>query len=231
MRKRLYALIICLLLFTACRVPSSSPATQPTGTMTALPPLLNVPTLCQYPALPTGCEVTAAAMVLQWYGESVTPQTIASDWLICDTLYEKDGLLYGPDPHKVFVGDPFSADGYGCYAAPIADAINNGSGAHSATVIKGERLATLYEHYVAEGHPLLTWVTMEMRAPFNGTRWQLPDGEDYTWIAGEHCMVLIGADATRYYFNDPRTGGVVGYDKALCEKRFAALGSEALLIE
>ncbi len=230
MGKRLFVLMICLLLFAACRAPSSPSTTQPTGTVTALPALLDVPTLCQYPALPTGCEVTAAAMVLQWYGEPIPPQTIASDWLTCEALYEIGHELYGPDPHEVFVGDPFSTDGYGCYATPIANAINKGSAAHTAVVIKEETLATLYDQYVLKGQPVLAWVTMEMRAPYVGTRWQLANGEEYTWIAGEHCMVFVGADATRYYFNDPRTGGVVGYDKTLCEKRFAALGREALLI-
>lgn len=42
---------------------------------------LSVPALCQYPELPTGCEATAAAMVLQYYGEAITPSTLAGEWL------------------------------------------------------------------------------------------------------------------------------------------------------
>ena len=36
-------------------------------------PLLEVPLLCQYPALPTGCEAVAATMVLQYYGADISP--------------------------------------------------------------------------------------------------------------------------------------------------------------
>ena len=71
--------------------------------------LLAVPALSQYPQLPTGCESTAAAMVLQYYGSSITPEEFASSWLECDGgFYTDDGVTYGPDPSMVFAGDPFS---------------------------------------------------------------------------------------------------------------------------
>lgn len=28
-------------------------------------------------------------------------------------------------------------------------------------------------------------------------------GNKFTWIDGEHCLVLIGESATHYFFNDP----------------------------
>lgn len=77
---------------------------------------LSVPALCQYPELPTGCEATAAVMVLQYYGEAITPSTLAGEWLTCsEQFYWKNGVLYGPDPDKAFAGDPFSQNAYGLF--------------------------------------------------------------------------------------------------------------------
>ena len=82
--------------------------------------LIDVPAICQYPELPTGCEATAAAMVLQYYGINITAEDFAAGWLVCDAgFYSINGLQYGPDPNEVFAGDPFSEYSYGCYAGPI----------------------------------------------------------------------------------------------------------------
>lgn len=71
--------------------------------------LIDVPAICQYPELPTGCESVAATMVLQYYKVDITAEEFASDWLACsENFYSSEGKRYGPDPHKVFVGNPFS---------------------------------------------------------------------------------------------------------------------------
>ena len=192
---------------------------------------LSVPALCQYPELPTGCEATAAAMVLQYYGEAITPSTLAGEWLTCsEQFYWKNGVLYGPDPDKAFAGDPFSQNAYGCFAPVIVRAVNKGSRLCTAQRLKGVTLAQLCSDYIDRGVPLLVWATMDMRPVSQGSRWQLADGRELVWPAGEHCLVLTGYDAERYWFNDPQTGTVVSYEKALCEQRFCALGSQAVLI-
>ncbi len=190
---------------------------------------LTVPMLCQYPSLPTGCEATAAAMVLQFYGNRMTAETVAS-WLPCsEAFYYQEGVLHGPDPYESFVGDPFSEESYGCFAPVIAAAINERDLPLTATVVSGCSLDELC-CYLDDGKPLLVWVTMEMREPTEGTAWILPDGTPFVWTAGEHCMVLVGYDKERYYFNDPRSGGVVLYERALCEERFEQLGKQAVCI-
>ena len=84
--------------------------------------LIEVPVLNQYPALPTGCEATAATMVLQYFHEDIDHVTFASEWLNCEPVYDMEGLLYGPHPQQAFVGDPFSEYGLGCYAGAIEQA-------------------------------------------------------------------------------------------------------------
>lgn len=194
--------------------------------------LLDVPILCQYPELPTGCEATAAAMLLQFYGVDITPERFASEWLEYDeTFYYCDESLVRPDPDQVFVGNPFQKSSYGCYAPVIVKAINRHLNTHTATIITEHNLEALCFQYIAEGSPLLIWATMNMKPSKNGNTWFFADGTPFTWIAGEHCLVLTGYDSTHYYLNDPQTGTVVKYEKELVEQRYQELGSQAIILE
>lgn len=193
--------------------------------------LLAVPALSQYPQLPTGCEATAATMVLQYYGSSITPEEFASSWLECDGgFYTDQGVTYGPDPSVVFAGDPFSSYSYGFFAEPIAQAVNNNSTEYKAKTIYGKSLSTLCNRYIDQGQPLLIWATMKMREPQVGNSWYLSDGTYFTWTAGEHCLVLVGYDENNYLLNDPQTGSVVAYPKEVVQARFDSLGSQAVCI-
>ena len=43
--------------------------------------------------------------------------------------------------------------------------------------------------------------------------------------------MLVGYDDNLYYFNDPYdSNGIIGYDKELVEKRYRALGSQAVAV-
>lgn len=192
---------------------------------------LDVPLLSQYPELPTGCEVTAATMALQYYDEDIQPTEVAANWLECQYPYMKNGTLYGPDPHQVFVGNPFESNSYGCYAPVIAQMIQDHSRLCRAQLVSVTDLETLCDTYICKDKPVLIWVTMEMKASQEGNRWQLKNGETFTWIAGEHCVVLTGYDATYYYLNDPMTGQLEKYPKALVQRRYEELGCQAVMIE
>ena len=192
---------------------------------------LEVPQICQYPMLPTGCESVAATMVLQYYGDDIEAETFASSWLTCNSdFYVENGTTYGPDPNKVFAGNPFSRNSYGCFAPVIENAVNDNSLVCKAQMIEGESLNDLCDTYVGQGEPLLIWVTMSMKESYPGNYWTLSDGTQYTWRAEEHCMVLIGYDDRHYYLNDPMSGGTVGYDKAVVEKRYEEMGMQAVYI-
>lgn len=193
--------------------------------------ILNVPALCQYPSLPTGCESTAATMVLQYYGENISPVGFAQNWLVCSAdFYNCDGVFYGPDPNEVFAGDPFSEYAYGCFSAPIADAVNNNSSLCTAEVLLGKSLEYLCSEYIDSGRPLLIWATMDMQQSYDGKSWITPNGSEFTWIAREHCLVLVGYSTNFYFLNDPQSGVVVAYEKTLVEQRYKELGSQAILI-
>ena len=194
--------------------------------------LIEVPCICQYPNLPTGCEAVAATMVLNYYGENITAEKFAGEWLRADSnFYRKNGKLYGPDPNEVFAGNPFSKNSYGCFAGPIVTAVNENSTDFSAHIIKGKTLQQLCEEYIENNKPILIWATMGMRGATYGNSWYLCDGTLFTWTAGEHCLVLVGYNEEFYFFNDPMSGSTVAFKKNVAEKRFSELKMQAVVID
>ncbi len=192
--------------------------------------LIDVPVLCQYPDLPTGCEAVAATMVLQYYGMSISAVEFASSLTLSTDFYTWEGKQYGPDPSHAFAGDPFSEYAYGCFAPVIVDAVNRTSPGLFAEQLVNATLHELCENYVSGGKPILVWATTRMREVQQGNAWYLSDGSLFTWPAYEHCYVLLGYDDTSFFFADPQTGTIVGYKKQLAENRFQQLGSQAVYI-
>ncbi|MCI8553718.1 MAG: C39 family peptidase [Clostridiales bacterium] len=194
--------------------------------------LLEVPYLSQEGLLPTGCEVVSAAMLLRYYGIFTPVKTLAYR-LPRQELAEKRGALAGPDPRQYFVGDPFSAKGYGCYAPVIAALLNQEleRSSRRAEAVTGVSLDTLIHEQVAEGRPVLIWATIHRQESRKGQSWTLENGEIFTWVSPEHCLVLVGADADSYYFNDPyQNNGLIRYRRELVRKRYQELGMQAVVV-
>lgn len=62
--------------------------------------------LCQRPNLPTGCEMTAVTMMLQYAGINVSKEQVANE------------TPRSSNPYYGFVGNPYSNYGYGLWVAP-----------------------------------------------------------------------------------------------------------------
>lgn len=193
--------------------------------------IIEVPLICQYPRFPTGCEAVAATMVLNFYGENITAEKFAGDWLEKDSNFYKQGSkLYGPNPNEVFAGNPFSKNSYGCFAGPIVEAINKNSLKCFAEIISEKTIRELCKEYIDKNKPLLIWATMNMKIATEGNSWYFSDGTQFTWTAGEHCLVLVGYSEAYYFFNDPMTGCTEAFEKQLVEARFQELGKQAVYI-
>lgn len=193
--------------------------------------LIEVPLLSQKDSgYITGCELVSASMVLQYYGETITPQQLYEAIDKVDTPVNADGI--GVSPHKYFIGNPEKSNGYGCYAEPLINAINKLLQRERYAVnIKDTDLATIERTYLAQDTPVILWATIQMKPPKEGNRWTLEDGTQFQWLAGEHCLVLVGADEDYYYFNDPDYGDeVIGYEKELVQQRYDELGRQAIVI-
>lgn len=73
------------------------------------------PLIMQMPELPTGCEITALTMTLNYYGFQIDKVTMATKYLptlpSADVYVTEDGILYGNDMNQFFIGDPASENG------------------------------------------------------------------------------------------------------------------------
>lgn len=85
--------------------------------------LIKVPYIDQTKEWPTGCESVSATMFLQYLGFKISVKQFVEQYLEKEPLFEKGGQLYGPDPRKVFVGNPADESSMGCYAPVIKRAL------------------------------------------------------------------------------------------------------------
>lgn len=194
---------------------------------------ISVPYISQSGGYPTGCEIVSASMLLQYYEYNVSVDEFIDNYLESSLLEEVNGDLYGPNPNEVFVGDPRSVYSYGCYAPVIVNSLNKIlDGEHLAKNTTGNEFNELIENYIDREIPVLVWTSINLLPTNAGTQWYIREsGDKFQWISNEHCMVLVGYDEDKYYFNDPyEDNGVVSYDKELVEKRFEELGKQSVAI-
>ncbi len=223
-----------------------STTTQPPSTTTQPLPakyvLTDVPVIAQYPNYPTGCESVSAVIAMRYAGSDISIDDFIDKYLQKGNFYTKDGVTYGPDPRTHFVGSPRSENSYGCMAPVIENAMNayyqdkeqevnaDYPGKKRVVNATGTEMDDLCRQYIVKGIPCLVWVSIGMVEPYYSRSWNLPNGGTYRWLPNEHCMVLIGYDATHYYFSDPYRGAIVKYARQLSSNRYAAYGKQALAI-
>lgn len=188
--------------------------------------------LLQKPELPHGCEVTALAMLLRYYGYAADKCVLAEEWL-------PKGNWGETDFRKAFVGNPRKSYGSaGCYAEVIADTANRY--VKDAEGTKTEKLltATAEEEVsfvelltMVEKAPVIAWMTMELNAPYIAQVWTV-EGEELYWQNYEHCVVLTGYDLEKgvFYGQDPLYGACA-YDMKLFYLRFQTMFSQIVRLE
>ncbi len=187
---------------------------------------LDVSFLPQNPELPTGCEITALTTALRYYGFSVSKTEMAERFL--------KKVPAPADFRKIFVGDPFSAYGFGCYAQPITDAANRFFATQKTDFKAVNRSGSAFESLLAEvekGRPVIIWGTMSMLMPYRTVKWTV-GGQTIQWIAPEHCLVLIGydLDGNAAIMSDPQKG-IVRYPLTTVKERYIALCSQCVVLE
>lgn len=183
--------------------------------------------ILQYPELPTGCEATALDIVLQYYGNNIDKCDLADNYLPkCEV---------GTDfPYNAFLGNPRNSHSYGCYAPVIVQTANNyfdsnNITGYNVTDVSGALLEDLYE-FICRDIPVIIWATMYMGEVHNTTTWNI-NGENFTWKANEHCMVLYGYNKNdnTLFILDPLVGATK-YNKTIFEDRFVKMGKQAVII-
>lgn len=192
---------------------------------------IEVPYIDQSVKYPTGCESVSTVMLLQFLGYDITVDEFIEKYLNKRDFEDRAGQLFGPNPYEEFCGSPYDDESFGCYAPVICNALERAIGdAYDIIDETGTGMEELLTNYINQGMPVVFWACINMREPIVGPSWRLLDnGEEFTWISNEHCMLLVGYDEEGYYFNDPYdNNGVIRYDKAVVEDRHAAQHSMAV---
>lgn len=187
-----------------------------------------VSVISQFPELPTGCEATAAAMLLKWAGLKVTKQEVAKALPKGNLPNEVNGSLIGGNPEVVFVGDPFSDDSYGVFHKPIHDVINKFLPG-KAVDLSGRPFESLL-HQIDKKIPVIVWATIGMIEPEISTEWVDSKGNKVVWKIPEHALLLTGFDDEFAYLNDPYTGTERKVNLQKFKDIWHAMGSQAVTI-
>lgn len=191
--------------------------------------VLPVNCILQKPELPTGCEVTSLAIALNYIGLSVDKCFLADNFL-------PKGGIGTVSPWDAFVGNPRDSHSYGCYAPVIVNTASSylssvgAKNKYKVSNITGYNRDQLFE-ILRGGTPVIIWGAINIsKAPYPTTTWHLPR-QDVTWLANEHCMVLIGYDlnTSKVIVADPLRGNVE-YDMNLFFTRYSQLYSQAVII-
>lgn len=230
-------LFCSLFVFAACGMEQSTAVTIPEVSVSQLSQntsedYLSVPYLSQESIMPTGCELVCAVMVLNYYGIDISVDTFVDNYVAMEPIFvNENGILQEPNPNKAFVGNPRNYASYGCYASVVTEAMNLASNSSNAYNTTGLSLDQLTERYIENRIPVLVWVTINMAPSRSGDSWYVEEsGTMFTWTAGEHCMVLVGADATGYYLLDPyNSNGLIYCDKEAVAQRHSELGYQSVV--
>lgn len=167
----------------------------------------DVPYISQLPTLPTGCESASAAMLLNYYGCTVTAEEFASYYLPTGDAPHTDenGELVGCDPWEAFPGD-------------------------HAERLSGVPLYRL-KSYIDNNTPVMIWATICMEPPIESDIWTVPEtGREITWVYPMHALILTGYDENGYYFSDPLAGQDIYYGKDSVEVAYTALFEQAIIL-
>lgn len=190
----------------------------------------------QLPELPTGCEITAFTMALNYYGFKVSKQAMGLRFLPrkdAEFHRDKSGKLIGPDLNKYFVGDPSTDVGYVCGTQAVITAaeryfytIKTDSSVIDMTGAEPEELYGI----VSKGTPVVVWVTIEMKDRTEPEGWYTKDGDYVDWTMLDHGAVLIGYDENTVTIADPLSG-IITYEKKQFESVFKSRGNQCVIIE
>ena len=194
----------------------------------------DVPYINQIERYPTGCESVSTVMALNYVGIDITVDQFINNYLDIGTLpyLDQNGNKIGSNPEKAFPGNPYTQEGYGCYAPVIVNAVNKfiDNNEYEIQAIYNKSISELCADYIDKGIPVILWVTIDMKPPRPGNSWVDEEGETINWIIPQHCALLVGYDNDYYYFNDPMRSKMFKYDKDVVETAYEGMKKQAVVI-
>ena len=188
-----------------------------------------VPYLNQMKSYPTGCESVSTVMAMKYLGADISYGHFMDKCLPKGSRPHSIGKnkFRSSNPWSVFMGNPRSRGGWGCYAPVIKKAVDRADTSVGATVLKKKSLSSICSTYIDNNYPVAIWATTKMKKPGSRKTLYTPSGKRY-WKSPLHCVLLIGYDSSYYYFNDPISGKNKIYKRSTVESRYKSIGSQAV---
>lgn len=184
-------------------------------------------TVLQNPEFPTGCEITALAQTLNFYGFDIDKVKLFDTFIPVDL----DGYY---TMNQVHLGDPRTYNGFGCNAPVITKAADDyfdyiGSDWYALDLTGISMKEVFYQ--IEQGYPVVVWSTIgqcESQATYQFT---LGCGEEFYFNSYQHCLTIYGFDNDEkmVHVADPMVGNVK-YDMARFKRIYDEMGKQAVIL-
>ena len=185
--------------------------------------------ISKFPELPSGDEITSLCMVLNYLKYNVDKSDLSD-------LYLEKGPAHYTDIFSANAGNPKDTyNSYGCMPPVIVNAANKfieiNGGSYYAQDFSGKSTDMLY-YEVSQGNPVIVWACEEFDSTPSIFRTLVIDGKTIYLKSNVNTLVLIG-----YNFENKTvtlanpSGNIFDIDMELFEKRYAEVGSYAVLIK
>ena len=191
--------------------------------------LIDLELISKFPELPSGDEITALCMVLNYLKHDVDKCDLSD-------LYLGKGPAHYTDIFEANAGNPKDTyNSYGCMPPVIVNAANKyigiNGGSFSAFDISGYNVDMLY-YEVSKGNPVIVWACEEFDSTPSVFRTLIIDGKATYLKSNVNTLVLIGYDLEKgtVTLANP-SGNIFDIDMELFEKRFSEVGSYAVVIK
>lgn len=161
-------------------------------------------TVLQEPELPTGCEITTLAEVLNYHGFNIDKEEL------CDNFMPVD-YVGSVTMAQAYLGDPRSNNGFGCYSPVIVKSayeyFESIDSPCYAVDLSGTDFRDLF-YQICQGRPVIVWATMYLTESYPNYKWTAGNGEDMIFNDYQHCMAIYGYDLNEgiIYAGDPLVG-------------------------
>lgn len=188
---------------------------------------LDVETILQNPELPTGCEVTALATALNYFGFDIDKVELCDNFLPIE--YDSEYTF-----NDAYIGNPKSSNGFGCYAPVIVrtaeDYFESIDAEWGALDLSDTDFQDLF-YQLEKGRPVIVWASMGLKDVTMRLYWTTDDGDEAWFASLEHCMVLTGYDYDEeiVYAADPLKGDME-YSIERFESVYEQLGRQAVIV-
>lgn len=183
--------------------------------------------IMQEPELPTGCEVTALAEVLNYLGFDIDKVELCDNFMPVD--YEGAVNMY-----YAYIGDPKSNNGFGCYAPVIVKTAYEyfesvDSPCYAVDITGTDFKYLLFQ--ITQDRPVIVWTTMGQMETYPNYKWTAGNGEDMVFNDYQHCVAIYGYDlnAGVIYTADPLVGNTT-YEMSRFETIYDIMYKQAVVI-